>query len=266
MRSIRRKNEEAFWAFIPRQYSLMKISRAGTLDGVQVPSRHVLTATPYALVGSGAIFIVDPEAQERSEFGGEVRVGCDARVSRSISRTTPTSRRSRSTSTHQPHAVSAVLSREAAVLPRARGHLLGLGTPQAVDLFFTRRIGIDPFGQPVPIVGGGQLTRTPGGPSPSAGSDLHGGQRRSQEPMAYSVLRIGHEFATRSRVGVIGVQRVATSNPKTSIACFGVDGRIGIGDPWTIDWLRGRHRRDQVAISDAVAYSARLTYETRALV
>src|SRR5829696_3542492 len=32
------------------------------------------------------------------------------------------------------------------------------GTPQAVDLFFSRRIGIDSLGNPVQIVGGGRLT------------------------------------------------------------------------------------------------------------
>src|SRR5881628_1598947 len=51
VRSIRRKNEEAFWSFVPRQFDLMKISRAGTLHDVAVPSQHVLTLTPYALAG-----------------------------------------------------------------------------------------------------------------------------------------------------------------------------------------------------------------------
>ena len=37
------------------------------------------------------------------------------------------------------------------------------GTPQAVDLFFTRRIGIDSVGQPTPILGGGRLTGRIGG-------------------------------------------------------------------------------------------------------
>jgi len=41
VRSIRRKSEEAFWSFIPRQFTLMKISHAGALEGVQVPSRRV---------------------------------------------------------------------------------------------------------------------------------------------------------------------------------------------------------------------------------
>src|SRR5882672_8488283 len=46
VRSIRRKNEEAFWSFMPRQYSLQKVSHAGTLEGVQVPTRRVATITP----------------------------------------------------------------------------------------------------------------------------------------------------------------------------------------------------------------------------
>src|SRR5256712_4537572 len=75
VRSIRRKNEEAFWSFVPRQFSLMKVSRAGTLQGVQVPSRRVWTVTPYALGGSERNYTIDPEARRRSEFGGDPNVG-----------------------------------------------------------------------------------------------------------------------------------------------------------------------------------------------
>src|SRR5436853_6549856 len=45
VRSIRRKNEEAFWSFVPRQFSLMKISHAGTLSGISVPSQRIWTVT-----------------------------------------------------------------------------------------------------------------------------------------------------------------------------------------------------------------------------
>ncbi len=75
VRSIRRKSEEAFWSFVPRQFSLMKISRAGTLQGVQVPSRRVWTVTPYALAGVERNFSVDPEARRRSDVGGEIKLG-----------------------------------------------------------------------------------------------------------------------------------------------------------------------------------------------
>src|SRR2546422_4946838 len=51
VRSIRRKNEEAFWSFIPRQFSLMKVSRAGKLEGIRVPSRRGGILAPFASPG-----------------------------------------------------------------------------------------------------------------------------------------------------------------------------------------------------------------------
>src|SRR5207247_3703102 len=63
VRSIRRKNEEAFWSFIPRQFSLNKISRAGTLEGIHPPRLRVGTVTPYALTGLERNYAIDPEAQ-----------------------------------------------------------------------------------------------------------------------------------------------------------------------------------------------------------
>src|SRR5881296_881117 len=75
VRNIRRKNEESFWSFVPRQFSLMKISHAGTLEGVRVPARRVLTATPYALGGVERNYSVDPDARGRSNVGGEVKLG-----------------------------------------------------------------------------------------------------------------------------------------------------------------------------------------------
>src|SRR4029079_3569849 len=58
-RSIRRKNEEAFWAFIPRQFSLYRLSRAGTMEGIQVPVRRVATVTPYVRGGMQRAWIAD---------------------------------------------------------------------------------------------------------------------------------------------------------------------------------------------------------------
>src|SRR5881296_2442243 len=75
VRSIRRKNEEAFWSFVPRQFSLLKISHAGTLEGIRVPSRRVWTGTPYALGGVERNYSVDPDARGRSNVGGEIKYG-----------------------------------------------------------------------------------------------------------------------------------------------------------------------------------------------
>ena len=52
MRNIRRKNEQVFWAPIPKAYSLTRVSLAGTLTGLGSVTRGMdLRITPYVLAG-----------------------------------------------------------------------------------------------------------------------------------------------------------------------------------------------------------------------
>ena len=53
--------------------------------------------------------------------------------------------------------------------------------------------------------------------------------------MSYSVVRLQRELAARSRIGVIGVQRMGTAQTGDWNRVVGLDGRIGIRDAWTID-------------------------------
>src|SRR5687768_13865361 len=48
-RNIRRRNERAYWAPIPRQFNLYRLSLAGTITGVQTPALRNFRITPYAL-------------------------------------------------------------------------------------------------------------------------------------------------------------------------------------------------------------------------
>ncbi|MEQ8955763.1 MAG: DUF5916 domain-containing protein, partial [Gammaproteobacteria bacterium] len=48
-RNIRRNNEEAYWAPLGRQYNINRVSEAGTVEGIDVPSQRNLQFTPYAL-------------------------------------------------------------------------------------------------------------------------------------------------------------------------------------------------------------------------
>ncbi|OLB67774.1 MAG: hypothetical protein AUI09_02300 [Gemmatimonadetes bacterium 13_2_20CM_2_66_5] len=82
-----------------------------------------------------------------------------------------------------------------------------------------------------------------------------------QAATSYSVVRLQRELAARSHVGVIAVQRAATSHPGDWNRVAGVDGRIGIRDAWTIDWW-GAASATPGPDGDAKAYSARLSYET----
>src|SRR2546422_162460 len=259
VRSIRRKNEEAFWSFIPRQFSLMKVSRAGKLEGIRVPSRRVWTVTPYALTGVERNYLVDPEARGRGEIGGEIKFGVTPSLTLDLTYNTDFAQ-------VEVDEQRTNLTRFPLFFPEKRPFFLenagifSAGTPQAVDLFFTRRIGIDTLGQPVPIVGGGRLTGRVG-PFTVGALEIFTDRATTQGAMSYSVLRLQHSLAARSRIGVIAIQRMATAKSGDWNRVTGVDGRVGIHDAWTIDWwgaasaTPGRDR-------DASAYSARLAYQT----
>jgi hypothetical protein len=261
VRSIRRKNEEAFWSFIPRQFSLMKVSRAGTLEGVQVPSRRVWTATPYALTGMERNYTIDAEARSRGELGGEVKYGVTPSLTLDLTYNTDFAQ-------VEVDEQRINLTRFPLFFPEKRPFFLenagifSAGTPQAVDLFFTRRIGIDTLGQPVPILGGGRVSGRVGDLTVGA-LQIFTDRGGTQRATSYSVIRLQRALATRSRIGVIAVQRMATGNTGDWNRVFGLDGRIGIGDPWTIDWW-GAASGVPGPDGDATAYSARLGYETGA--
>ena len=259
VRSIRRKNEESFWSFVPRQFSLMKISHAGTLTGVRVPARRVLTATPYALTGVERNFAVDPEAKSRGDVGGEIKYGVTPSLTLDLTYNTDFAQ-------VEVDEQRTNLTRFPLFFPEKRPFFLenagifSAGTPQAVDLFFTRRIGIDTLGQPVPIVGGGRVTGRVGAVTVGA-LQIFTDRATTQGAMSYSVLRLQHELAARSRIGVIAIQRMATAKSGDWNRVTGVDGRIGIHDAWTIDWW-GAASATPGPDREASAYSARLAYQT----
>ena len=259
VRSIRRRNEEAFWSFVPRQFSLMKVSHAGALEGVHVPSRRVWTVTPYTLAGVERNFATDPDARDRGDVGGEVKLGVTQSLTLDLTYNTDFAQ-------VEVDEQRTNLTRFPLFFPEKRPFFLenagifSAGTPQAVDLFFTRRIGIDTLGQPVPIVGGGRITGRVGDFTVGA-LQIFTETAATQEAMAYSVVRLQRELTGRSRVGVIGIQRMGTSQTGDWNRVAAVDGRIGIHDAWTIDWW-GAGSATPRSDRDAGAYSARLSYET----
>src|SRR5881628_538938 len=237
VRSIRRKNEESFWSFIPRQFSLMKISRAGTLQGIQVPSRRVWTVTPYALTGVERSYAIDPDARGRGEIGGELKYGVTPSLTLDLTYNTDFAQ-------VEVDEQRTNLTRFPLFFPEKRPFFLenagvfSAGTPQAVELFFSRRIGIDTVGRPAPIVGGGRLTGRVAGLTVGlleivTDSATGGG---AQPGSSFSVVRAVRELSTRSRVGALFVGRVATSDRHNRNGTYAADGRIGVGDAWTLDW------------------------------
>jgi hypothetical protein len=260
-RNIRRKNEELFWAFIPRQFNLYRLSLAGELAGLSVPRRRIQTVTPYVL-GSSLTTWPNGQAARTStpEVGGEIKYGVTPALTLDLTANTDFAQ-------VEVDDQRVNLTRFPIFFPEKRPFFLenagvfSAGTPQAVDLFFTRRIGISETGQPQPILGGGRLSGRVGGTTLGLLHMVTDAPDAGGVGQAYSVGRATRELSSRSRVGAMVVQRQATGDAGNVNRTYAVDGRIGLGQRWTSDLWAAR-TESPGKTGDDVAMSGRLAFQT----
>ncbi|HEX9893454.1 MAG TPA: DUF5916 domain-containing protein [Gemmatimonadales bacterium] len=233
VRGIRRRNEEAFWAPIPRQFNLMRLSLAGTLEGLQVPSRRAATVTPY-LLGAARRDFSQRETEWPREAGADAKLGLTPSLTLDLTYNTDFAQ-------VEVDEQRTNLTRFPLFFPEKRPFFLenagifATGTPQAADLFFSRRVGIGAEGQPVPLLGGGRLTGKVAGLTVGV-LQIFTDDLDSVTGNSYSVARVTREIGGRSRVGALLVQRVSTGDGDDYNRTYALDGRLGLGTAWTVDW------------------------------
>ncbi|MBX9855033.1 MAG: carbohydrate binding family 9 domain-containing protein [Gemmatimonadaceae bacterium] len=260
-RMIRRKNEELYWAFIPRQFNLYRLSLAGTLDNLKVPVRRIQTITPYVLTSSQAQWTDGVRAtRSPSDFGGEIKYGVTPSLTLDLTYNTDFAQ-------VEVDDQRVNLTRFPVFFPEKRPFFLenagvfSAGTPQAVDLFFSRRIGIGENGAPQPILGGGRLSGRIGSTTVGLLQMVTDAPDQFSNGQSYSVGRVIRELSSRSRVGAMFVQRMSTDSSADVNRTYALDGRIGIGQSWTSDLWAARTETPGRG-GDEYAYSARVAYQT----
>lgn len=228
-RNIRRRNETAFWAPIPRQYSLARVSAAGALEGLQPPPQRNLTLTPYVL-GRG-----DERAgmarDEDLDVGGDLK--WSATPSLTLDVTVNTDFAQVEVDEQQVN-----LDRFSVFFPEKRPFFLenagnfSMGVSGATELFFSRSIGLGPGGQVVPILAGARLSGKAAGLNVGALNM----QTRSVDGLTpaknATVVRLERELRNRSGVAVLFTHEQATGDGALagdSGQTYGLDGRWGIG-------------------------------------
>jgi len=263
-RSIRRRNEEAFWSPIPLQYSLYRVSRAGRLVDLDVPRQRIATVTPYVLTSARHLYSPDTIAAAWDSTSFPNEVGVDAKLgitpSLTLDATYNTDFAQVEVDQQQTN-----LTRFPLFFPEKRPFFLenagvfSAGTPQAVELFFSRRIGIDTLGNPVPIVGGGRLSGKVSGLTVGLLQLFTEREAGIQPANSYSVARVLKEWG-RSRIGLLAVHRVATRDGRDRNTTLAADGRLAFSDPVTLDWWVAKTNTPGLSGRDA-AFSGRLGFK-----
>jgi len=232
-RNIRRRNEQSFWAPVPLQFSLYRLSLAGTLGGLTVPGQRNLKLMPYAL---GSTIQYEPEdIKDENVFDVGIDLKWSITPSLTLDATVNTDFAQVEADDFQIN-----LNRFNLFYPEKRPFFLenagsfSVGVSEEIELFFSRRIGIGPEGEIIPINYGARLSgkmakhynvgalamRTDGIEGVNTGND-------------FGVVRISRDLPNRSYIGGIITTRQGTGSVDSqgdSNSTYGIDGRWGIGE------------------------------------
>src|SRR5467141_2321716 len=211
-RFIRRKNEEDLWRSYGRAQGLYHLNNEGRITDLGDLRRpHDVELYPYAL---GRAVEAEHDSVGGETAGGYLggKGGVDAKVG-----LTPTLTADVTVNTDfaQVEADQQVinLTRFPTFFPEKRefflesSGLFEVGTPERTQLFYSRRIGLDSTGAPVPILGGARVYGK-AGPWGIGLLDVRTGGAEQANDVA---IRVGHDLLDRSTIVGMLVDRSRSS-------------------------------------------------------
>lgn len=269
-RNIRRNNEIVFWAPLSRQHDLYRVSDAGSMTGVAPPPQRNLQISPYVLASSARGGELDG-TDSNSEVGFDIKYSITPSLTLDATYNTDFAQVEADEQQVNLDRFSLFFKEKRPFFLENAGQF-AVGDSEAVEMFFSRRIGISDDGDQLPIEGGVRLSGKLGG-STNVGF-LH----MSSEAVAgiapgnrFTVARINQELPSRSAIGFIFVDRngdgsylVAPGDDKNQT--YAIDGRWGIGENLILQgWAAktstpGLDGRDEAFTAKAVYSSAEWAY------
>ncbi|MBI1875263.1 MAG: carbohydrate binding family 9 domain-containing protein [Acidobacteria bacterium] len=236
MRNIRRKNEQVFWAPIPKAYSLTRVSLAGALTGLRSISHGMdLKLKPFMVAGvrkkqtSAAI----GTTSALRDVGLDARYGVSGGLNLDVTVNTDFAQ-------VEVDQQQINLTRFSLFFPEKRDFFLenaglfNMGTGGTftsgqleTDLFFTRRIGLSETGQPVPILGGARLAGKTGRHNIGL-LDIQTGRAFGKPGDNFLVGRYSSDVLKRSRIGALFVNKESMHDAHYN-RTFGADANLALG-------------------------------------
>jgi hypothetical protein len=245
-RSIRRKREEVYWSPVSRIYNLNRLSSAGDLVDLELSTPRNFKVVPYVLSSAHR----DYATAETRDIDGEVGVDAKFGVTPSLNLdvTVNTDFAQVEVDDQQIN-----LTRFNLFLPEKRPFFLenagtfGIGTGDSngriIEMFFSRRIGIGPSGELVPIQVGARLTG-------KAGAYNVGFMNMQTDALPgvtpannFTVAAAGREFPNRSSVKGLVINRSGTGDLAPAgdwNRTWAFDGQLGLGEAWTFRGFTAR--------------------------
>ena len=234
-RNIRKTNEIVYWAPLPIQFDLKRLSLEGTLTGLNLKAPRNLKLIPYALGRVSRDFEEVPsETKFQPEVGADIKYSITPAVTLDLTYNTDFAQ-------VEVDQQQVNLDRFNLFFPEKRPFFLEnagqftVGAPGEVDLFFTRRIGIGAEGEVVPIIGGARLSGKIKDTNIGFLNMLTDDRPTlGIEKNNFTVARINHQLGQRSSIGGVIVNRQSLDTAEHYNRTFALDGKWGLGKMATI--------------------------------
>ncbi len=224
-RRIRHRNEQSFWSFVPRPFSVPRISFAGNLSGLaDLPRTRNLKLTPYGRTG----FTATPPAGDggkTTEFdhaaGLDLKYGIanaltlDVTLNPDFSNVGADVQQVNLTRfdlffpERRPFFLENATMFEIRRTRRGNGIAGAYGSNATLDLipFFSRTVGLASNGTPLPVWGGARLTGRLQGGFDFGVLNIHTRENSAGPGEDFTVVRARKKFLTNSDAGFILTDR-----------------------------------------------------------
>ena len=264
-RNIRRKNEIAYWAPLPRQYDLYRLSLAGTLAGLSIPAQRNLQVTPYVLGQSRR----DGTLERGSKEDGDI--GLDAKYSVTPSMTLDATFNTDFAQVEVDEQ-QINLDRFNLFFPEKRpfflenAGLFSVGMNGEAEVFFSRAIGIGADRREIPIVGGARLSGRVTDRTSIGVLNMQTQDTRGLPGNNFTVARVLRELPNRSAFGAMFVNREGTGDlagRNNYNRSYAFDGRVGLGKNGLVNGFVARTQTPGVR-GDQYAFEFGATHNTEA--
>ncbi len=238
-RNIRRRNEIVYWAPLPRQYNLLRLSMAGQLSGVRpAPAGRDLKIVPY-VAGDMTRSDTRRDTAALGDAGVDVKYNVTPALTLDLTYSTDFAQ-------VEVDQQQINLDRFNLFFPEKRPFFLenaGIfsvssvrqvagGNPGQTELFFSRRIGIGEDGREIPILGGARLSGKVSDTVSVGLLNMQTEETGGTQANNFTVARAYRDLPNSSQIGAIFVNRQATgalAGNRDYNRTYGVDGRVGLG-------------------------------------
>jgi hypothetical protein len=240
-RNIQRTRERTYWFPLAREYELGRLSSAGQLRGLELKSPRNFKVLPYVVGSANRNFTPGSSTDLDRDWGFDAKYGITPSLNLDVTYNTDFAQVE--VDTQQIN-----LTRFNLRFPEKRpfflenSGLFTVGKEDEVDLFFSRRIGLDDEGNLVPIRGGARLSGKMNGVNVGL-LNMQTADVGLQPGNNFSVLRVSRELRNRSGVGAMFVNRSATGSFSRSDdwnRTWGADARLGVGEHFTMAGFAAR--------------------------